>query len=369
MTDAIEIARALMRIDTCNPPGNEQAAADILVPLLAASGFEVEQHRFAPGRVNLVAVRRSAHRRPALAFTGHLDTVPLGTAPWHHDPFAGEISEGRLYGRGASDMKAAVAAFVAAAIDARDIAADLALVITAGEERGCEGALALARDRVTLPEIGGWIVAEPTSNAVALGHKGAVFCFVHFTGVSAHSSTPQLGVNAIYRACTAALAFRDLDFPGRHAVLGQATVNVGLIEGGHAPNAVPDRARLHVDVRTLPGMDHAEVLARLAAVAGDHSRVECVHDLAPVWTDQGAPFVALCAAAREAEGYVAEPPRGAAFFTDASVLAGLAPAPVVILGPGEPSQAHVTDEWCGVREIEAAQRIYGRLIRMHAAKD
>ncbi|MEP9348166.1 M20 family metallopeptidase [Xanthobacter sp. KR7-225] len=367
MTDAIEIARALMRVDTCNPPGNEQAAAEVLVPRLAGAGFAIEQHRFAPGRVNLVAVRRSGRMRPVLAFTGHLDTVPLGTAPWRHDPFAGEIHGGRLYGRGASDMKAAVAAFVAAALDAQRVEADLALVITSGEERGCEGALALARAQIALPEISGWIVAEPTSNAIALGHKGALFCFAHFAGVSAHSSAPHLGVNAIYRACTAALAFADMDFAARHPVLGQATANVGLIEGGHAPNAVPDRARLHVDVRTLPGMDHSQVLARLARLAGEGSRLECVHDLAPVWTDPAAPFVALCAAAREAEGHVAEPPRGASFFTDASVLCHLAPAPVVLLGPGEPSQAHVTDEWCGVNEIETAQNIYGRLIRMHAA--
>ncbi|OYX69465.1 MAG: hypothetical protein B7Y95_18170 [Rhizobiales bacterium 32-66-11] len=366
MIDTIEIARALMRVDTCNPPGNEQAAAQILAPLLADAGFAVEHHCFAPGRANLVAVRRSRRMRPALAFTGHLDTVPLGAAPWRHDPFAGEIASGRLYGRGASDMKAAVAAFVAAALDAGGVDADLALVITGGEERGCEGALALARAKIALPEIAGWIVAEPTSNAIALGHKGALFSFIHFAGVSAHSSTPHLGVNAIYRACTAALAFRDMDFPARHPVLGQATANVGLIDGGHAPNAVPDRARLHVDVRTLPGMDHSEVLARLAALAGDGSSLECIHDLAPVWTDPTAPFVALCAAARDAEGHVAEPPRGASFFTDASVLSRLAPAPVVILGPGEPSQAHVTDEWCGVTEIEAARSLYGRLIRMHA---
>ncbi|MEP9355514.1 M20 family metallopeptidase [Xanthobacter sp. KR7-65] len=367
MTDAIELARALMRVDTCNPPGNEEVAATILVPFLRDAGFSVAQHRFAPGRVNLIAVRRSGRKRPALAFTGHLDTVPLGTAPWTHDPFAGDIRDGRLFGRGASDMKAAVAAFVAAAVEARDVDADLALVITAGEERGCEGALALAHDAIALPDIGGWIVAEPTANHMALGHKGAVFCFLHFAGVSAHSSTPHLGVNAIYRACAAALAFRDMEFPGRHEVLGQASVNVGLIDGGHAPNAVPDRARLHVDVRTLPGMDHAEVMARMRAAAGADARLECVHDLAPVWTDAASPLVAMCAAARQAEGCAPGPPRGASFFTDASVLARLAPVPVVILGPGEPSQAHVTDEWCSVREIETAQRIYGRLIRMHAA--
>lgn len=366
MTDAIEIAQALIRVDTCNPPGQEEAAARILAPRLADAGFAVELHGFAPGRANLVAVRRSGRRRPALAFTGHLDTVPLGTVPWRHDPFAGEIENGRLYGRGASDMKAAVAAFVAAALDTRDVDADLALVITGGEERGCEGALALAQARIALPEIAGWIVAEPTSNGLALGHKGALFSFIHFVGVSAHSSTPHLGVNAIYRACTTALAVRDMDFPARHAVLGQATANVGLIDGGHAPNAVPDRARLHVDVRTLPGMDHGEVLARLVGLAGDGAQLECAHDLAPVWTDPADPFVALCGAAREAEGQMAEPPRGASFFTDASVLARLAPAPVVILGPGEASQAHVTDEWCGVKEVETARSIYERLIRMHA---
>ena len=366
MSKVLDLAVALVAIDTCNPPGNEKRAADIVGDMLDAAGFSVQRHEFSPGRSNLIAVKRSSKRAPVLAFTGHLDTVPLGTAEWTQRPFGGSIIDGRLYGRGASDMKAGVAAFVIAAIDAAALDQDLALVITAGEERGCEGALALARDGIALPDVGGWIVAEPTANKVALGHKGALFSYLHFSGRSAHSSRPDLGINAIYKACAAALALRDMRFDTSHPILGAPTVNVGLIEGGHAPNAVPDRAKLHVDVRTIPGMDHTAILRQLEALGGDGVRLERVHDIAPVWTRADSPFIEACRLASELEGYRTDEVSGAPFFTDASVLAQIAPAPVAILGPGEPGQAHVTDEWCGVAEIEAAERIYRRMIEKHA---
>ncbi|MCV9947589.1 M20 family metallopeptidase [Rhizobium sp. BT-175] len=365
MSKVLDLAVALMAIDTCNPPGNEKQAADFIAAMLDTAGFTVQRQEFAPGRTNLIALKRSSRMAPVLAFTGHLDTVPLGTAEWGRPPFGGKISGGKLYGRGSSDMKAGVAAFVIAAIDMAALDRDTALVITAGEERGCEGALAMARDGIALPEVAGWIVAEPTANKVALGHKGALFSYLHFSGKSAHSSRPDLGVNAIYKACAAALALRDMQFEMSHPVLGAPTVNVGLIEGGHAPNAVPDRAKLHVDVRTIPGMDHSAILQQLETIGGDGVRLERVHDIAPVWTPGDASLIKACRSASEAEGYMTSGELGASFFTDASVLAKLAPAPVAILGPGEPGQAHVTDEWCTVANIEAAERIYCRLIETH----
>ena len=156
----------------------------------------------------------SPDKRP-LCFTGHVDTVPLGAAPWTVDPFAGEISDGKLYGRGTTDMKSGVAAFVVAALE---LGATLAggpgvvLVITAGEETGCEGAYYLARSENMLGEAGAIVVAEPTSNQPWIGHKGAIWLKARTTGVTAHGSMPEEGVNAVYKAARAIGRLEDFDF-------------------------------------------------------------------------------------------------------------------------------------------------------------
>jgi len=133
--NAVELTRRIVRIDTINPKSPERPCADLLGKLLGDAGYEVRLHEFAPGRASLVA-RREGGGKP-LAFVGHLDTVPLGAAPWSRDPFAGETQEGRLYGRGSSDMKSGVAAMVAAALDLSRAPlrkAGLTLVLVAGEE-------------------------------------------------------------------------------------------------------------------------------------------------------------------------------------------------------------------------------------------
>jgi succinyl-diaminopimelate desuccinylase len=135
-------------LNTINPPGNEEACALLLGGVLERAGFRIRTHSFGPGRVNLLAEIGGDERAP-LCFTGHIDVVPLGTVPWKKDPFAGETDAGRLYGRGSSDMKSGVAAFVAAAVSMAphlERTPGISLVITAGEETGCEGAFHLQRD-------------------------------------------------------------------------------------------------------------------------------------------------------------------------------------------------------------------------------
>jgi len=142
-TDPVELTRTLVAFDTINPPGNERPCAEYLGKLLDAAGFAVSYHEFDDTRTSLVARIGGSNDVPPLCFTGHIDTVPLGAAPWSVDPFAGEISDGKLYGRGTSDMKSGVAAFVVACTQLADDLArgpGVVLVITAGEETGCEGA-------------------------------------------------------------------------------------------------------------------------------------------------------------------------------------------------------------------------------------
>ena len=113
--EALDITRRLLAFNTINPPGNEQESALYLGDILEQGGFSVSFHNLSQGRPSLIARMETPSTNPALCFAGHLDTVPLGTAQWNWDPFAGEVSEGKIYGRGASDMKSGVAAIVVAA--------------------------------------------------------------------------------------------------------------------------------------------------------------------------------------------------------------------------------------------------------------
>src|SRR6516225_5465736 len=164
--DARALTRELLAFNTINPPGMERACARLLGVLLEEAGFRVAYHEFAEARTSLVASIGVRDGKAPICFTGHIDVVPLGAAPWTHDAFAGETDGDRLYGRGSTDMKGGIAAFVVAAVElAGELARGpgLVLVITAGEEVGCEGAKHLA-DHHLLERAGAIVVAEPTAN-------------------------------------------------------------------------------------------------------------------------------------------------------------------------------------------------------------
>src|SRR5262249_26742953 len=135
-----------------------------------------------------------------------------------------------------------------------------------------------------LGKAGAMVVGEPTSNYPMVGHKGSIKFHAGFKGVSAHGSMPELGINAIYKAAKAGARLEDFDFEGaKHPGMGRPTLNVGTIEGGVTVNAVPDSASFGVDIRTVPGMDHAALLAKLKGLLGD-AELDVFSDLKPVWT-------------------------------------------------------------------------------------
>lgn len=365
MIDAVELTQRLVRIDTRNPPGNEADCADFLEALLIDADFAVTRHSFGEGRFNLVA--RLGGRGPATMFTGHIDTVPLGTAPWTRDPFGGEIVDGRLYGRGATDMKAGVAAMIAAAAAEAewiDEHGAVSLVLTGGEETGSHGALALAStDLLGAARV--LVVGEPTANRLLAGHKGALWLNACCSGVTAHGSTPYLGDNAIYKAARGALALEHYEFNvARHPVMGLPTLNVSTLRAGQNINSVPDRAEFTIDIRTVPGLAHDQVLEQIGFTLGQEIELGALVDLPPVWSEPaGRTMQQLAAAYRRATGHYPAS-ASANYFTDASVFTpALGNVPTVICGPGDPAMAHRTDECCEVEHIVEAVEIYRSLIR------
>ncbi|MBL4613585.1 MAG: M20/M25/M40 family metallo-hydrolase, partial [Magnetovibrio sp.] len=193
--DAVKLTQQLVRFNTISPDSNEQSCAEYIGKILEESGFRTSYHNFAPGRTSLVARIGEQSERPPLCFTGHIDTVPLGHKEWSVDPFAADIVDGKLYGRGTSDMKSGVAAFVTALTSIAQTLEQgpgVVLVITAGEETGCEGAFHLVGLEGVLGAAGAIVVAEPTSNFPFVGHKGALWLEGEVDGVTAHGSMPDL---------------------------------------------------------------------------------------------------------------------------------------------------------------------------------
>jgi succinyl-diaminopimelate desuccinylase len=365
--DAVALTRDLLRFDTINPPGRERDCARWAGALLQEWGFKVDYHEYADSRTSVIARAGGREGTAPLCMTGHLDIVALGTRAWSKDPFAGETDGDKLFGRGSSDMKAGVAAILAAARSfGRKLEGTpgLVLVLTAAEEGGCIGSQHLAALPQLMGRAGAIVVGEPTSNYPLVGHKGSIKFYAAYKGVSAHGSMPELGVNAIYKAAQAIARLEGFDFGvAAHSVMGSPTLNVGTVAGGSGINLVPDQASFGVDIRTVPGMDHAALLARLKDLLAG-AELEILSDLDAVWTPPEQEWMqrvfAIC------KPILGEAPqtRTATYMTDAANLRKVyGGAPTVVLGPGEAAMAHQTDEYCHIERIRQSVALYEAIIK------
>ncbi len=365
--DAVALTKSLLAFDTINPPGRERDCARMAAAMLEEWGFSVQLFEYEEGRTSVVARAGGSDAKAPLCLTGHLDVVPLGSRKWSKDPFSGQSDGDKLYGRGTSDMKSGVAAMLLAARSFKDKlngTAGIILVLTAGEEGGCIGSKHLAQQKKLLGRAGAMVVGEPTSNYPMVGHKGSIKFHARFRGVSAHGSMPELGVNAVYKAAQAVTRLESFIFEEQtHPVMGRPTLNVGTFAGGSGINLVPDAAEIGVDIRTVPGVDHAVLLKKIGSLMGE-AELDVFSDLQPVWTAPDGEWVQrvfeIC------KPYVGDAPeaRTAPYMTDAAnLLKAYVGAPTVVLGPGEAAQAHQTDEYCSMERTREAVAIYEALIR------
>lgn len=367
LEDIILITRKLIAFNTVNPPGNEDEAAKFIGTLLAENGFEVEYIPFEANRLHVIAEKGCSGDIPPVTFTGHLDTVPLGAKDWSFNPFEGEVKDGKLFGRGASDMKGGVAAMVIAAIRAFEEGFPqdgVRLIFTSGEELGCQGAKHLVETYGNLGMAKGIIVGEPTANIPAIGHKGGLYLNLTTSGVTAHSSMPHLGDNAIYKVARAISKIEKFEFGVEiDPLLGSPTINVGKVFGGMNINSVPDHAGFTIDARTTTKVDHQQLLEKLQEVLGSEVSTEMLVDLKAVSSNENDPFVKAvyfaCGVSMGEEGF----PKSLPYLTDGSVLQpAFGGVPTIILGPGQPEMAHKTDEFCYTDKLEQAVEIYKKII-------
>ena len=371
----IELTRELVRIPSVNPPGDEQPAAEFLAERMRELGLQAEVQELEPDRANAIG-RLPGRGEGHLVLTGHVDVVPPGEQAWHHPPFAAEMADGRIYGRGSADMKGGVAAMVGAAAALARAGfhpkADLILALTAGEEAGMLGAGAMVEQRA-LEGSRYLVVGEPTDLDVFIGEKGVLWVEVQALGRTAHGSMPQLGINAVSYLARLIPRLEEYPFPFRESgLLGLPTLSVNMMSGGNKTNVVPDLARIVIDMRTVPGQEHEAILDSIREMAGETARdfhpdlrveVAVENDKSPLETEAEEPLVAAMvesvAAVRGSKPSVG----GVAYGTDAAVLGPAFDIPMVICGPGAPGMAHQPDEWVATDQLVEAAAIYADLAR------
>jgi succinyl-diaminopimelate desuccinylase len=371
----IELTRELVRFRSVNPPGNEGEVAEFLAGRLWELGLEATVQEVEPGRANVVGRLPGAGGEP-LVFTGHLDVVPPGGQRWDHDPFEAELVDGRVYGRGSADMKGGVAAIITAmaalAASGFHPTGDVILAATCGEEAGMLGARAMV-DAKSLPGGGNLVVAEPSTLDVFHGEKGVLWLKVRALGRTAHGSMPWLGINAISAIARLIPALEAYPFEYEEStLLGKPTLSVNVITGGNKTNVVPDVCEIEVDMRTVPGQDHAALAAHVTRLAHEAAaaihpdlriEVEVDQDVAPLETERTHPLVeAMVASVRAVRGKDPEV-GGVTYGTDGAHLGPGFGMPVVICGPGAQSMAHQPDEYVEVDQLVQAAEIYVDLAR------
>lgn len=371
--DAIRLLADLVRVPTINPPGADTPGAELLAREMDRRGLKPELTEIAPGQANVTATLRGSGELPALLFNGHIDVVPPGEVPWKHPPFGAQIEDGRLYGRGAADMKSGLAAMlVAFDIVARGgkLRGDLIFSAVSDEEIGAAGARRLAADKLTRG-VGAVVIGEPTGFNAYIAQKGLCWLELETVGATAHGSMPHLGRNAIVDM--QALLAEVLAIPlreGPDPAHGRTTLNIGTIHGGVGPNVVPDLCRVSLDFRLPPGIDDGELMDEVrravaraqARLPGMRVEIRPTGTRAAVATPAQDPIVRLVIQlCREKLGRLQEPLPTPGFATDASALCSDPQIPFVIIGPGREEQAHKPDEYVEIDDYLKAIELYSAL--------
>jgi acetylornithine deacetylase len=371
--DAVALTRTLVAIDSRNPslvaggPG-ERACALALAETLTQWGFRVELQDAGAARPNVVArIGRAGGR--TLLFNGHLDTV--GVEGMTHEPWDAAMRNGRLYGRGATDMKGGVAAMCAAALRAADAGLDGEVIVAAvaDEEYESIGTRALIAAGMRADAA---IVTEPTCLAICPAHRGFAWLELVVHGRAAHGSRYDIGVDAI---TLAAAVLTELDLYQRdaltartHPLLGRPSLHAAIISGGLGLSTYPDRCSVQLERRTLPGetaddfaREVTEACAKVRARAGTLD-AEIVPGFAQLPNEVAATHPVVRALARSLER-CGEPTAvgGLPCWTDAALLTA-AGIPAICFGPGDIGLAHAAEEYVDIGEIERATAVLSALV-------
>ncbi|MFX0074994.1 MAG: M20 family metallopeptidase [Candidatus Hermodarchaeota archaeon] len=351
-----EILKNLVKIPTENPPGITDEIIDYLISdvFKEAEGFHNEIMNYSKKGIELKNLVTSIGTgKKKLILSGHLDVVPVSEdSQWKYPPFSAEVVEGKLYGRGACDMKGGVTMLIGTMFSLSEHPElldnyTITFIGSADEESGMTGSYncvkkGVMKDSVLL------IIGEPTNMDIGIAEKGLLWADIHVYGKAGHGSTPELGINSIEGTLNLIPKLHNCIDSIKNEVLGSSTLNIGKIAGGIANNIVPDKTVLSVDYRYIPEQDFSKLSENLRAVDGSPCNVEVkiTHTLPALQTDMRNPFI------QNLKAISGKKIIGLPYATDAAVLVQKKnPVPFVIYGPGDPSVIHKPDEHIKIEDV------------------
>ncbi len=369
-----ELLKKLIRAKSTAEQG-ELKAAEVIEKEFAASGIKSQIDSWDNGRCNLFASIGSPQSGPAILFASHLDVVPAGDKDWQQPPFSPVEKQGVIYGRGAADMKGPIAAAVSAIKQIVEqgvqLKGQILFFAGAGEETDSCGTKKFMKNRDSQIKPAGVIITEPTNFDVVIAHRGILWLEMETKGKPAHSSTPQLGVNAI-KSMQVLLEKLD-DYQGgaqQHEKLGHASMSVNKIEGGEAMNIVPQSCRVGVDIRTIPEQNHKQILADFSNIIDGlktrlpnfDARLRVLRTVDALETNPTCDFIRkFCSAVQKKQTKAVE------FTTDGPYFAAEG-TPVVVFGPGKSDICHKTNEYISINDLEKGCNYYKNIILRFCAE-
>ena len=375
------VLKKLVATNSVNPavgkgPG-ELALSNMLFEMLSSiTPLEVRKQHVAGDRSNVVAILRGSGTGRSLMLNGHMDTV--GVEGMVIDPFRPFVDGRLLHGRGACDMKGAIAAMIGAAKSLADsesrLRGDLIFTFVVDEEH-----LSLGMEKL-LEEYNAdaAIVGEPTDMEIATAHKGLAWIEVEIKGRAAHGSVPEKGVDAIVRAANVVSRLGELQKRLRtraHPLLGTPKVHTSTIEGGIHWSIVPDRCVLRLERRTNPGETGASAMKEIQQIlhslkrkdSGFNAKVRKIFERPPLEIPRTEPIVQELRRAflevTKTNAHIV----GVPYWTDGALLVHSGSIPTCIFGPGDIGVAHSPDEYVDVKDVVRAADVYGRVAQRFCA--
>lgn len=349
--DVIPILKELIKLKTENPPGFTMNAVKYLEEELEECGIHSKIQEYSEGKANIIAEYGDGVK--SIILTGHLDTVPAGDEnKWKFPPFGSIEDDGKIYGRGSTDMKGAVAAFIAIMKYLKEnnvkINKKIVFLGTSDEEIGMDGAV-VAKDSGIMENCDFVVVGEPTDLKVAIAEKGTLWIKVKVEGESAHGSTPHLGINAIETAAEVIPLMKTAIPNFEHKILGKSTLNIGKIEGGTLINVVPEYCEFKCDYRVVADELRGQIKEKIEDIVKSVNNrseakvsIEIIHEVPAIELKDPPEFLQILAKnAKQSEDEFI----GVNYGTDGAMLVPEYDTPFVIIGPGNLDQLHVTDEY------------------------
>jgi len=349
----------------------EHEACKVLANYFDNLSADATVDNFDGDRANCNIHVKSTGEKSALLFVAHIDVVPPGDQQWDFEPFAGIEQDGKILGRGSTDMKAGIAATAAAISEiieeGIELKGDIIFTASAGEETDSCGIYRfLENDYDSLPEIGGIVIPEPTNFDIVTAHRGILWLNITTKGKTAHGSMPQEGINAVLHMATLINALKDfkVDYPP-HPIMGPCTMSINQVHGGKATNVIPDNCTINIDIRPIPDQPHEGIIAQIQAVidklaAADKdfkAEIEIERSVGAMESDNDSEFIKdfskiTTTAAPITVGYT----------TDGSQLTHLN-IPMTIFGPGQTSVCHKPNESVEIKEVQKAKEYYKKIIK------